>query len=89
MITGILAAYPSGDFFNNVVFDLQAIADGPISGILDSNDAQLPQVHALNCLKDIFTNARFGASTEAHVADTVGIAASCLESHEYAVVSIP
>jgi len=89
MITGILAPYPNGEFFNDVVLDLQAIADGPIIHNPDSDDAPLPQVHALNCLKDIFTDARFGTSTEAHMADTMGIAASCLESHEYVVVSAP
>lgn len=43
----------------------------------------LPQVHALNCLKDIFTDARFGPSTETHIADALNIAASCLESQVY------
>lgn len=83
MITGVLAAYPSGAFFNDVVLDLQAIADVPVSGAENSEDIPLPQVHALNCLKDIFTDARLGTSTELHMADTLEIAASCLESHMY------
>ncbi len=87
MITGILAPYPNGDFFNDVIMDLQAIADGPITYDPRSENAPLPQVHALNCLKDIFTDARFGTSTEAHIADTMGIAASSLESHMYVVTS--
>lgn len=55
------------------------MADAPIGPDLGS----LPQVHALNCLKDIFTDARFGLSTEVYVADTMEIAASCLESQMY------
>lgn len=79
MITGILAACVGHGFFDDVVLDLQAIADGPITYV-ELGDARLPQVHALNCLKDIFTDARFGPSTEVHVADTIAIAASCLEN---------
>ena len=79
MITGILAACADHGFFDDAVLDLQAIADGPILYV-EPGDARLPQVHALNCLKDIFTDARFGPSTEDHVADTIDIAASCLEN---------
>ena len=55
------------------------MADAPVGADLES----LPQVHALNCLKDIFTDSRFGLSTEIYVADTLDIAASCLESQMY------
>ena len=55
------------------------MANAPIGADLGS----LPQVHALNCLKDIFTDARFGISTEVYVADTLETAASCLESQMY------
>lgn len=59
--------------------ELQAIAHAPIGANLGS----LPQVHALNCLKDIFTDARFGPSTEIYVADSLEIAVSSLESQMY------
>jgi len=88
MITGILAAHQSEDFFNDVVHDLQAIADAPVED-LKSEGARLPQVHALNCLKDVFTDARFGFSTERHIADTIEIAVSCLESHVYEPTCYP
>lgn len=81
MVTGILAAYPDGPFFNDVLLDLQAIADEPVSTDRGIGDARLPQVHALNSLKDIFTDSRFGVRAEAHMAVTLEIAASCLESH--------
>ena len=79
IITGILAAYPGDKFFDDVVVHLQAMANAPIG----ADPSSLPQVHALNCLKDIFTDARFGLSTEIYVADTLEITASCLESQEY------
>lgn len=79
IITGILAAYPGDIFFDGVIVDLQAMADAPIGADLGS----LPQVHALNCLKDIFTDTRFRLSTEIYVADTLEIAASCLKSQMY------
>ena len=79
MITGVLAAYAGHVIFNDVVLDLQAIAAGPILYV-EPEHVRLPQVHALNCLKDIFTDARFGPRTEVHVANTIDIAASCLES---------
>ena len=62
-----------------MVVDLQAMAKAPIGADLES----LPQVHALNCLKDIFTDSRFGPSSEIYIADTLDIAASCLESQLY------
>lgn len=83
IITGVLAAYPGDNFFDDVIVDLQTVADAPVGADLGS----LPQVHALNCLKDIFTDARFRLSTEVHVADTLEIAASCLESQMYDCLS--
>ena len=80
MITGILAANPSGKVFDGIILDLHAIADTPAERLPGNEDLRLPQVHALNCLKDIFSETRFGSSTELHAADTLDIAASCLES---------
>ena len=74
VLVGILTAYPSGHFFDDVILDLLAIADAPIEVPASSAELRLPQVHALNCLKEIFTNSRFGASTEAHVELCLGVA---------------
>ena len=79
IIIGVLGAYPVDEVFNDVIVDLQTMANAPVGADLGS----LPQVHALNCLKDVFTDARFGPSTEIHIAHTLDIAASCLESHMY------
>lgn len=85
-MTGILSALPYSDFCNNAIIDLQAIADAPIELGGDSENTLLPQVHSLNCLKDIFTDAQLGPSTEPHMADTLEIAASCFESEMYALM---
>ena len=86
MVTGILSAYPSGDFFNEAVLDLQAIAGTPIDNITYLDDIQLPQVHALNCLKEVFTDTRFGPSSEPYMADTLDLAAACLDCEVYSHV---
>ena len=80
MVTGILAAFPRGHFFDDVVLDLQAIADTATGNPEEIVHVRLPQVHALNCLKDVFTDARFGSSTEEHLATSLGIAIESLES---------
>ena len=85
IIIGVLAAFPGDKFFDNVTVNLQAMANAPVGADLGS----LPQVHALNCLKDIFTDARFGPSTETHIAYTLNIAASCLESQMYDCLEFP
>ena len=80
MVTGILTAYPSCHFFDETLIDLQAIANTPIKNSVKSEGLQLPQVHALNCLREIFTDSRFGPSTEPHIAKNLDLAALCLDS---------
>ncbi|KAL9581913.1 MAG: hypothetical protein Q9212_003607 [Teloschistes hypoglaucus] len=60
--------------------DLQAIAN---ANDIDSNEGtlQLPQVHAFNCLKDVFTDGRFGSFVEQHMSSSLEIAARALESY--------
>ena len=79
MITGILAAYPGGRFFDNVILDLQRVAIMPVNALSDFAELRLPQVHALNCLKDVFTDTRLGPASESHISITLDIAASCLD----------
>lgn len=81
MVTSILVAYPHSEFLDSSIFDLQKIACMPASQDWQYEKTRLPQVHALNCLKDIFTNTRLGSSTEKHLDKTFKIATDCL-SHE-------
>ncbi|KAL8811725.1 MAG: hypothetical protein Q9200_001557, partial [Gallowayella weberi] len=84
MITGILSAEPEGDFFDFVIQEVQAIASKEIEMHEDEN-LRLPQVHALNCLKDIFTDARFNASVEQHMSSALELAVQGLESARWAI----
>ncbi|KAL8685875.1 MAG: hypothetical protein Q9224_005633, partial [Gallowayella concinna] len=84
MITGILSAEPEGDFFDSVIQELQAIASKETEMHEDEN-LRLPQVHALNCLKDIFTDARFNASVEQHMSSSLELAVRSLESERWAI----
>lgn len=82
MITSILTAYPEGDFFDSVILDLHAVADkGADTGDFDES-LRLPQVHGFNCLKDIFTETKFGDSVEGHVSISLEIAVRGLESDQ-------
>ncbi|MCJ1386583.1 hypothetical protein MMC17_009709 [Xylographa soralifera] len=85
MITGILAAYPNGSFFDTAILDLQKIANAPVVRGRIHTDIRLSQVHALNCLKDIFTNSRLGSSTENHLATTLVIAINCVDKDVWAI----
>lgn len=79
-ITGILSAYPSGAFFEEIIINLQTIACEPVIYAKQPNELRLHQVHALNSLKDVFTNAQLGPSTEIHLTKTLVIAVDCLDS---------
>lgn len=82
MITGILTAYPEGVFFDRVLRDLQSIADSTTIPDGSGKRVQLPQVHAFNCLKDIFTETKFASWVEQHVSDSLEIAVRALESNQ-------
>ena len=77
MMTGTLVAFPDGDFFDEALVSLQHIAQSFVEKA-SGGRIRLPQVHALNCLKDVFTNTRLGPSTEKHLEQTLQIAVGCL-----------
>ena len=49
----------------------------------DGNDfeAKLPQVHAMNCLKEIFTDTKLGATSERYIAEGLDLAVESLGSN--------
>ena len=79
MIAGILSADPDSSFFEAGILDLQVMAKAPIASMEISHEPRLPQVHALNCLKELFTDTRLGSATEPYLESTLLIAAKCLE----------
>jgi hypothetical protein len=89
MITGILVAQPSGTFFDKAILKLESIAKLPVESPKAGCETRLPQVHALNCLKDIFTNTRLGSATEPYLANFLAIATDCLRSNTYVIATLP
>ncbi|KAL8949925.1 MAG: hypothetical protein Q9222_004014 [Ikaeria aurantiellina] len=85
MITGIMLARIGTNFFDNVIRELQRIADASYDGVCRDNDVQIPQVHAFNCLKDIFTDGRFDSSVGKHMSASLELAARGLESNSWAI----
>ncbi|OJD36189.1 heat repeat protein [Diplodia corticola] len=84
LITGILSAAPESTLFARVIGDLKAEA---VQEEQDKNieGSHLPQVHALNCLKDVFTNTKLAFVSEPYVAEGLSLAASRLESKVWAI----
>lgn len=66
--------------------DLIRIAEIPVEHdeAIDE-EPRLPQVHALNCIKDIMTNSRFRLRTEEHLGSILELAARDLSSETWAI----
>jgi hypothetical protein len=82
MMLGLLTGC-SRAFFNRFIDSFKERARNPndFSRLAWENDDQqieLPQVHALNCLREVFANARFRTNTEPYVLDMLDLAASSL-----------
>ena len=82
MIVAILIAHAhlNDDTFNTVVVQLMVVAQSPVEANTPKNSWRLPQVHAMNCLKDALNSTRLGARTERHVEAILRIAAQSLKS---------
>lgn len=82
MMVGLLNGCTQA-FFDRFMETFKRKAKIPISfsdPLSESGNQQieLPQVHALNCLREVFINARFRMSTEPHVMDMLNLAATSL-----------
>ncbi|KAI9762967.1 MAG: hypothetical protein M4579_000030 [Chaenotheca gracillima] len=80
LMTGILSSQSHSPLFQRALLDLTEIAEAPLSDTSSNDGSELSQVHALNCLKDVFTSNRLARASEAHVAGALDIAAQCLNS---------
>jgi hypothetical protein len=80
-MAGIIAAEPqsSGKLFAQAMRDLtiEATVEAKSSNIEES---RLPQVHALNCIKEFFMTSKLGASSEAFIGDGLELAAKTINS---------
>jgi hypothetical protein len=78
-MTGILSANSTNPAFERVMMELKTLAKRPI--ILSAKDeTNLPQVHAMNCLKEIFKSSTLGKRSEGHIAECLQLAADSLNS---------
>jgi hypothetical protein len=60
--------------------DLHEIAHLPVKDDNEQKAMDLPQVHAMNCLKDIFTNNRLGPHTEPFIMSGLTLSAEQIGS---------
>ncbi|WYZ40214.1 hypothetical protein EsH8_IV_000555 [Colletotrichum jinshuiense] len=86
MITGIVSANAAQPSFDQVIEELVAIAQKPAFNS-ESDGSKLPQVHALNCLKDMFKSSfitQLGKSAP-HIPQCLELAASSLKSEVWGI----
>ena len=84
LICGILVAEKSGTLMQQAFSDLEAIARESVDPAF-AQEGSLPQVHAMNCMKDILKNSRLGEQSERHVPAALKLAAGALRSEAWAV----
>ncbi|BAE58712.1 unnamed protein product [Aspergillus oryzae RIB40] len=80
LATGILSSNPGGQLFQEVIKELLEISHLPVQQDDDNQEMELPQVHALNCLKEIFTNTKVAAHTEPFIMPALNLSAEQLGS---------
>lgn len=79
LVTGILSAKSTSITLDNVMENLLAIAREPVL-LSEKDETNLPQVHAMNCIKDIFRSAVLGKRAEPYISDCLQLAADALQS---------
>lgn len=85
MVTGILCSSPGTPFFNQALNELHDISRLSVEYDKDRQYLELPQVHAMNCLKDIFTNTKLSHYTEPFVMPALNLSAERLGSPIWAL----
>jgi hypothetical protein len=87
MMTGILSANASNPSFEDAMAKLIEIASIE-ARVIETDGSNLPQVHAYNCLKDIFKNSlltSMGNKSEKYLPQCLELAASGLRSEVWAI----
>lgn len=87
LITGVLSANATEPSFEAVVERLMAIAATP-AHTSETDGSKLPQVHAFNCLKEIYKNsllASTGNKSEKYLPQCLELAANGLRSEVWAI----
>lgn len=79
LVTGIMSANSQEPAFEEVMMELKRIARLPAT-ISEDDKTNLPQVHAMNCLKEIFRSSSLGVMAGGHIAECLELAADTLSS---------
>ncbi|KAI0429175.1 putative death-receptor fusion protein-domain-containing protein [Xylaria sp. FL1042] len=84
IIVGILASKTDRPSFRDVIIKLQEIGRQP-AFVAETDGSNLAQVHALNCLKDIFKTSFLSQRAEPYLTDCLQLAALSLQSEVWAI----
>ncbi|CAK4020465.1 HEAT repeat [Lecanosticta acicola] len=84
LLCGILIADKSAKLLAQAFQDLEAIARQEVDAT-DAEEGNLAQVHAMNCLKDVFKNTRLGQQSERYIPVGLQLAADALRSEVWAI----
>ncbi|KAI1450812.1 putative death-receptor fusion protein-domain-containing protein [Annulohypoxylon stygium] len=84
LIVGILSSNAERPSFENVIHNLQDIGRQPAL-VSETDGSNLPQVHALNCIKDIFKSSFLSKGAEPYLTDCLQLAANSLKSEVWAI----
>lgn len=86
LVTGILSSDPGGPLFQQVMDELYEISGLAAKHDKSNQEMELPQVHAMNCLKDIFTNTKLGPHTKPFIMPALNLSAERIGSPMYVLI---
>lgn len=84
LMTGILASNADRPSFSEVMGTLQEIAATP-ARVSETDGSNLPQVHAFNCIKEVFKSSLLSKNAEAYLAECLQLATGSLKSEVWAI----
>lgn len=84
LMTGILASNADSPSFQEVIRTLQDIAAAP-ARVSETDGSNLPQVHAFNCIKEVFKSSLLSKYAEMYLAECLQLATSSLKSEIWAI----
>lgn len=84
LMTGILASNASTPSFKEVMTTLQEIAAKP-AWVSETDGSNLSQVHAFNCLKEVFKSSLLGKNAGLYLAECLQLATTSLKSEVWAI----
>ncbi|RPB02063.1 hypothetical protein L873DRAFT_1841950 [Choiromyces venosus 120613-1] len=87
LIVGIVIADPNPDrpLLKSTFEQLEGLTRLPAVLSTDATKVNLPQVHALNCLKVMFTDSRLSASSQEFLGRGLELSVSCFASEVWAI----